>query len=89
MVEFWKYIDSFLITGDGRGQPANDLCTIMIYKWVELGTSPEWFKNDWLRQIKAFLKKDRLILCFSVKVFIACNAAACFYIFLNSIDLMK
>lgn len=34
-------IDSLLITGDGMGQLANDLCTIMIYKWVELGTSPE------------------------------------------------
>lgn len=34
-------IDSPLFTGDGMEQPSSDLCTIMIYKWVELGTSPE------------------------------------------------
>lgn len=49
-------IDGFLTTGGGMEQPSSDLCTIMIYKCVELRASAEWFKNDWLRQIKAFLK---------------------------------
>lgn len=34
-------IDSLHLTGDDMAQPPNDLCTIIIYKWVELGTSPE------------------------------------------------
>lgn len=49
-------IDGLLTTGGGMEQPSSDLSTIMIYKCIELRASSEWFKNDWLRQIKAFLK---------------------------------